>query len=170
MQKDDLDEWRELNLRWYQFGAFCPLFRIHGQFPYREIYNISPEGHPVYKSMVFYDRLRYRLMPYIYTLQVDLALRLYHHASPGNGPCCRSGGAGYRGRIHVRTRSAGVRFTPTGRGHASIPPATCGWYDLLSGQYFEEGRPIQRRLPWRKCRYMPGGAILPMGPGNAVHR
>ena len=30
---DDLDEWRELNMRWYQFGAFCPLFRIHGQYP-----------------------------------------------------------------------------------------------------------------------------------------
>ena len=64
----DMDEWRELNARWFQFGAFCPLFRSHGQYPYREIFNIAPESHPVYKTMVKYDKLRYRLMPYIYTL------------------------------------------------------------------------------------------------------
>ncbi len=47
----DLKEWRELNTRWYQFGAFAPLFRAHGQWPFREIYNIAPEGHPAYESM-----------------------------------------------------------------------------------------------------------------------
>ncbi|NSW94151.1 MAG: DUF4968 domain-containing protein, partial [Bacteroidales bacterium] len=65
---EDLEEWRELNTRWFQFGAFCPIFRSHGQFPFREIYNISPAGHPAYESMVYYDRLRYRLLPYIYSL------------------------------------------------------------------------------------------------------
>ena len=34
----DLDEWRELNTRWFQFGAFSPLFRSHGEYPFREIY------------------------------------------------------------------------------------------------------------------------------------
>lgn len=65
---EDLKEWRELNTRWFQFGAFCPLFRSHGQYPYREIYNIAPEGHPAYNSMVHYTKLRYKLMPYIYSL------------------------------------------------------------------------------------------------------
>lgn len=64
----DYKEWRELNARWYQFGAFCPLYRSHGQFPYREIWNIAPEGHPAYQSMVYYTRLRYRMIPYIYSL------------------------------------------------------------------------------------------------------
>src|SRR5258708_12695095 len=64
----DLDEWRELMTRWYQFGSFCPIFRVHGQFPYREIYNVAPEDHPAYKSMFYYDKLPYRLMPYIYSL------------------------------------------------------------------------------------------------------
>lgn len=64
----DLKEWRELNTRWYQFGAFVPLFRAHGQWPFREVYNIAPEQHPAYKSIVAYTRLRYRLMPYIYSL------------------------------------------------------------------------------------------------------
>jgi alpha-D-xyloside xylohydrolase len=68
IENADLKEWRELNTRWYQFGAFVPLFRAHGQFPFREPFNIAPEDHPAYKSILYYDRLRYRLMPYIYSL------------------------------------------------------------------------------------------------------
>jgi len=63
-----LEEWRELLTRWYQFGAFCPLYRSHGQFPYREIFNVAPEGSPQYDAMVGVTKLRYRLMPYIYSL------------------------------------------------------------------------------------------------------
>jgi len=33
-KEQDLEEWRELQTRWYQFGAFVPLFRSHGQFPF----------------------------------------------------------------------------------------------------------------------------------------
>ncbi|MFZ6009287.1 MAG: TIM-barrel domain-containing protein, partial [Bacteroidota bacterium] len=65
---DDLEEWREQMTRWFQFGAFCPLFRVHGQYPYREIFNVAPETHPAYQTMLYYDRLRYRLMPYLYSL------------------------------------------------------------------------------------------------------
>lgn len=66
-QGETLREWRELNTRWFQFGAFCPLFRSHGQFPFREIFNLAPEGSVEYASMVFYTKLRYRLLPYIYS-------------------------------------------------------------------------------------------------------
>ena len=67
----DLEEWRELNLRWFQFGAFAPLFRSHGEFPLREIYNLAPQGSEVYDSLVWYDKLRYRLLPYTYTVAAD---------------------------------------------------------------------------------------------------
>jgi alpha-D-xyloside xylohydrolase len=67
-QGETLREWRELNTRWFQFGAFCPVFRSHGQFPFREIFNIAPEGSEEYSSMVFYTKLRYRLLPYIYSI------------------------------------------------------------------------------------------------------
>ena len=66
-----LDEWREQNLRWFQFGAFVPVFRLHGQFPYREIWELAPEGTPHYDSFVHYLKLRYTLLPYIYTLAAD---------------------------------------------------------------------------------------------------
>ena len=64
----DYKEWRELNTRWYQFGAFVPLYRAHGQYPFREIWEIAPEGHPAYQSVVYYTKLRYNMMPYIYSL------------------------------------------------------------------------------------------------------
>jgi len=67
-ENNDLKEWRELNTRWYQFGAFVPLYRAHGQFPLREIFNIAPENHPAYQSILYYSKLHYRLMPYIYSL------------------------------------------------------------------------------------------------------
>ena len=65
---DDWREWQELQTRWFQFGAFCPLFRAHGQGPFREAWNIAHESEPAYNSIVYYTRLRYRLMPYIYAL------------------------------------------------------------------------------------------------------
>jgi len=64
----DLEEWRELNSRWYQYGAFLPLFRAHGQYPYREPYNIAPVDHPAYKSMTYAINLRYKLLAYNYSL------------------------------------------------------------------------------------------------------
>jgi len=66
-----LAEWRELYLRWFQFGAFSPLFRSHGEFPHRETYLVS-EGDPaMLAGLTHYHRLRYRLLPYIYTLAAD---------------------------------------------------------------------------------------------------
>lgn len=58
-------------------GTECPLVSVwhiypfvpsHGQFPLREIYNIAPEDHPAYQTILYYNQLRYRLMPYIYSL------------------------------------------------------------------------------------------------------
>ena len=65
---EDLKEWRELNARWHQVGAFAPMYRSHGQFPFREPWNIAPENDPTYKCIKYYLDLRYRLMPYIYTM------------------------------------------------------------------------------------------------------
>src|SRR3546814_1509895 len=48
-------EWRELNLRWFQFSAFSPLFRSHGEFPHRAIYEIAAGDDAMYDSMLWYD-------------------------------------------------------------------------------------------------------------------
>jgi alpha-D-xyloside xylohydrolase len=164
---EDLDEWRELNLRWYQFGAFCPLFRIHGQFPFREIYNISPEGHPVYKAMVYYDKLRYRLMPYIYTL----AGRTWHNDYTIMRPLMMD----HPGDTAVLDVADEYMFGPDllvcpvytyhARTREVYLPATSGWYDILTGQWYEGGKTITAEAPLEKIPvYAREGAILPLGP------
>ncbi len=65
---EEQKEWQEMNVRWHQWGAFTPIYRSHGSGVFREIYNIAREGTPAYKAMVESNKLRYRLMPYIYTM------------------------------------------------------------------------------------------------------
>ncbi|MBQ0096667.1 MAG: DUF5110 domain-containing protein [Bacteroidales bacterium] len=65
---EDLKEWRELQARWHEWGVFCPLYRAHGQWPCREPWNIAPKGTQTYDIIVNTDKLRYRLMPYLYSL------------------------------------------------------------------------------------------------------
>ena len=61
------DTYRELFTRWYQFGAFCPVFRVHGTSTPREIWNFGEPGTWAYDTQLKFDRLRYRLLPYIYS-------------------------------------------------------------------------------------------------------
>lgn len=60
--------YRELYTRWLQYGLFCPVFRSHGTEVPREIYLYGKAGEPVYDAMVSTIKLRYRLIPYIYSL------------------------------------------------------------------------------------------------------
>jgi alpha-D-xyloside xylohydrolase len=61
-------EYQELFTRWYQFGAFCPIFRVHGTNTPREIYQFGEPGYWAYDAQLKFDNLRYRLMPYIYSV------------------------------------------------------------------------------------------------------
>lgn len=166
-QGENLQEWRELNTRWYQYGAFCPLFRAHGQYPYREVYNIAPENSQEYQSIVYYDRLRYRLMPYIYSL----AGQTYHN--------------GYtlmRGLLMDFDQDTAVRhigdqfmFGPAflvnpvyaykARTRELYLPAGQGWYNLYDGKYTDGGQHITAAAPLNRIPlYVKAGSIVPFGP------
>ncbi len=60
--------YRELYVRWFQYGAFLPVFRSHGTDVRREPWNYGDAGEPFYDALLKANRLRYRLMPYIYSL------------------------------------------------------------------------------------------------------
>ena len=60
-------QFQELYVRWMQFGALCPMMRSHGADVYRELYYYGQPGEPVYDALVAAIRLRYRLLPYIYS-------------------------------------------------------------------------------------------------------
>jgi len=60
-------QYQELYVRWMQFGAFTPMMRSHGADIYRELYYFGRPGEPIYDALVAAVKLRYRLLPYIYS-------------------------------------------------------------------------------------------------------
>lgn len=163
----DLDEWRELNTRWFQFGSFCPLFRSHGQYPFREIYNLSPETHPAYKSMVYYDKLRYRLMPYIYSLA---GLTYFNDYT-----IMRAMEFDFAADSNVKNIGDQYMFGPSilvapvykykARSRTVCFPSTNGWYDFYSGAYVNGGNRMEVRAPYERIPlYVREGSIIPVGP------
>src|SRR5688572_27987795 len=163
----DLEEWRELMTRWYQFGAFAPLFRVHGQYPYREIYNTAPEDHPAYKSMLYYNKLRYRLMPYIYSL----AGMTYHD----NYTIMRGLVMDFAKDTAVLNIGDQYMFGPSllinpvyeyqQRSKELYLPKGQAWYDLYSGKRYEGGQKIKADVPYETMPvYVKEGSIIPFGP------
>ena len=166
-ENEDLKEWRELQTRWNQFGTFIPLFRSHGQWPLREIWNIAPDEHPAYKSFVYYDKLRYRLMPYLYSMAGWAHFKDYTLMRPlimdfngdkeveniGNqwmfGPALMACPVGY-----YKARNRSIYF-----------PEQCGWYNLYTNEYIEGGQNLIVEAPYEQIPvFVREGAIIPFGP------
>lgn len=167
VENEDLKEWRELQARWSQFGTFIPLFRVHGQWPLREIWNLAPDNHPCYKSFVFYDKLRYRLMPYLYSMAGWVHLKDYTMmrglVMDFNddrevldikdqwmfGPALMACPVGY-----YKARNRSVYF-----------PKQSGWYDLYTGEYIQGGQSLIVEAPYERIPvYVREGSIIPFGP------
>ncbi|HEV2480463.1 MAG TPA: TIM-barrel domain-containing protein [Puia sp.] len=164
----DLDEWREQFTRWYQFGAFCPLFRVHGQYPYREIFNVAPPDHPAYKSMLYYDKLRYRLMPYLYSL----AGHVWHDdytLMRGLVMDFDNDTATYNINDQYMLGPSLLIAPITqykARERAVYLPAGQGWYDLYTGSYTTGGQHLKAAAPYERMPvFVKAGSILPTGPG-----
>lgn len=163
----DLDEWRELNLRWFQFGAFSPLFRSHGEFPFREVYEISPEGSPMRASMVWYDKLRYRLMPYVYTLAADTYLK--------DGSIMRALAADFPQDLTARRQADEYLF---GSAFLVAPvtaykartrevrfPAGADWIDFATAERHRGGTTATVAAPLERMPlFVRAGSVVPMGP------
>ena len=60
-------QYQELYVRWMQYGLFTPVFRSHGADAPREIWQFGKKGEPVYDAIEKMIRLRYRLIPYLYS-------------------------------------------------------------------------------------------------------
>jgi alpha-D-xyloside xylohydrolase len=163
---EDLKEWRELNTRWFQFGAFCPLFRSHGQYPYREIYNLSPEGTPTYKSMLYYTKLRYRMMPYIYSLAgmtylndytIMRALVMDFNADTNTHDI----GDQYMFGTNLMVCPV-YNYKATSR--EVYFPVNTNWYNFETGEYITGGKTLSVAAPYERIPlFVREGSILPIG-------
>ena len=163
----DMKEWRELNTRWFQFGAFCPLFRAHGQYPFREPWEIAPEGHPAYESIVYYTKLRYSLMPYIYSL----AGKTYFDDYTIMRPLVMD----FLGDKKVENIGDTYMFGPAflvapvyeygARKRDVYFPESAGWYDFYSNEFYAAGVEKTVDAPYgRMPLYVRAGSIVPCGP------
>ncbi len=163
----DYREWRELNARWYQFGAFCPLFRAHGQYPYREAWHIAPKGHPCYESIVYYTRLRYRLMPYIYSLAGMTHFQDYTIMRPlvmDFTADQNTYNVGDQFLFGPALMAAPV-YEYGARKRTMYFPEGCGWYDFYSGKHIDGGQQLTVDAPYERIPlYVREGAIIPFGP------
>jgi len=163
----DLQEWRELMTRWFQFGTFCPLFRVHGEFPYREMFSVAPDTHPAYQSMLAYDKLRYRLMPYIYSLTGMVTQQDY---TIMRAPVMDFGSD--RNVLNIGDQfmfGPALMINPVTeykvRKRNVYLPAGAGWYDLKSGRFFKGGQTVQADAPYTDLPiFVRQGSILPCGP------
>ena len=160
------EEWQELQTRWHQFGAFVPLFRTHGQWPRRELWNITGKGSSAYESILWYMRLRYRLMPYLYSLTgavhfEDATLMRGLPMDFPDDPEVRDlsdqwllGPALMPCPVYeYKARSRSVYF-PEG-----------GWYDFYTGAYIPGGQRLTVDAPYERMPlYVRAGSIIPFGP------
>ena len=164
---EDMNEWRELNTRWFQFGTFAPLFRVHGQTPRREMFNMSSESNPAYQSMLYYDKLRYKLMPYIYSLTGQVYLKDY--------TIMRGLAMDFGNDTKALNIGDQFMFGPSllvnpvykykARERQLYLPAGTGWYDLYSGKYQAGGQSITANAPFERMpMYVKAGSIVPFGP------
>lgn len=163
----DYNEWRELNTRWYQFGAFTPLFRSHGQFPFREVWNIAPIGHPAYSSIVYYTNLRYRLMPYIYTMAGMTYFDDYTIMRPLVMDFPHDKNVESIGDQFMFGPSFMVCpvYTYEARHRDVYFPDGSNWYDFHTGQFIEGGQKLKVDAPYEQIPlFIREGAIIPVGP------
>ncbi len=167
VKPEDLEEWRELNTRWFQYGAFCPLFRVHGQFPPREMFNLAPDDHPAYQTMLAYDKLRYRLMPYIYSLagmvtHEDYTIMRALVMDFGSDRNVFNIGDQYMfGPAFLINPVTEYKVT----SREVYLPAGTGWYDFKTGKYFQGGQTVEADAPYSDMPiFVKEGSIVPFGP------
>jgi len=165
---------RELFTRWFQFGAFSPVFRIHGKGE-RAIFSNNWDA-PMKAILLKYDNLRYRLMPYIYsltwkvtnegyTMMRSLAFDFRNDPSIASIPDQYMFGPAFlvnpvMERMYSLPDSKKIKKT-----RQVYLPKSAGWYDFWTGKFIAGGKTIQAAAPIETLPlYIKAGSIVPMGP------
>lgn len=154
----------ELFTRWYQFGAFTPMFRIHGTGKSKEIWQFGKDVQPI---LLRYDRLRYRLLPYIYSV----AWQVTSQGGSMMKPLVFDFGADPDALDIADQYMFGPDFmvAPITRKGATertvYLPAGGDWYDFWTGKRMAGKRTVVASAPLDTLPlFVRAGAIIPMGP------
>jgi alpha-D-xyloside xylohydrolase len=155
--------YRELFTRWFQYGTFCPIFRVHGSRDENELWSYGPETQQV---LVAFDRLRYRMLPYIYSLAWKTTSERYTPMRPlvmdfrGDARAADIGDQFMYGPAFLVSPVTEPAATTR---HLYVPRGS--WYDFWTGAPLAGGTAIDARAP---IDIMPvlvrAGSIVPLGP------
>jgi alpha-D-xyloside xylohydrolase len=158
------EEYREVLIRWFEFGAFCPIFRIHGYQSETEMWKYGPE---VEQDLRAFDTLRYRLLPYIYSEAWDVTHQ--------GGTMMRALPLAFSGDANVREVQDQFMFgssllispviTKGARERDVRLPGTGSWIDFWTGERLNGGESVKADAPLSQIPiHVNAGSILVLGP------
>jgi alpha-D-xyloside xylohydrolase len=162
----DEDEFRELNARWFEFSTFTPLLRVHGEVRPREMWMLGGDTSPVYQTEVKFDRIRYRLFPYIYSL----AGAVTQH----DGSIMRPLVMDFPADAEARSLTDEFLFGPSllvapilhykERSRPVYLPGGAPWYNFWTGEA-STGTHVTADAPYDAMPvFVRAGSIVPLGP------
>lgn len=170
---------RELYVRWTQFGAFTPMMRSHGTCTPREIYQFGEKGSWEFDALEKYICLRYKLLPYIYSTawgvshNDDTFMRGLFMDFPDDRKACELNDQYLFGRSILVAPVTEAMYVDTDKKEdfsiiktrkVYLPKGT-GWTDFWTGERLQGGQMVTKETPidimplYVKC-----GSILPIGP------
>ncbi len=175
-------DYRELYVRWLQFGAFMPMMRSHGTNTPREIWQFGKKGDWAYDAIEKYIQLRYRLLPYNYALSWDVTskagtiMRALAMDFPEDKNTYAIDNQYMYGKAFLvcpvtqpfyvsgTKVDAKINFNQM-QTQAVYLPAGAEWYDFWTGQKIAGGQTIEKKVPIDILPlYIKAGSIVPMGP------
>ncbi len=159
------DEWRELNARWFELSTFTPLLRVHGELRPREMWTLGI-GSPAYNAELKFDRLRYAMFPYIYSMAGWSTQRAYTMFRPLVMDFAEDRTA--------RELTDEYMFGPAflvapiteykQQSRSVYLPTAASWYNFWTGRYIGAGA-ISAAAPYDQIPvFVRAGSILPYGP------
>jgi alpha-D-xyloside xylohydrolase len=154
----------ELFTRWFQFGAFCPMFRVHGTSHPKEMWRFDTNTEAI---LIRYDNLRYHLLPYIYSVAWQVSSDNYTMMRPLVMDFCQD--------TNVYDIADQYLFGPAlmvcpvtrpGATNRSVYlPSGAQWIDFWTGRTFSGGQQIETTAPIQTLPlFVRAGSIIPYGP------
>jgi alpha-D-xyloside xylohydrolase len=154
----------ELYTRWYQFGAFNPMFRVHGTGESKEIWRFPAATQKILRDVT---ALRYRLLPYIYSASWDVTSR--------HGTMMRALAMDFRADAQAVATADQYMFgkalmvapvtSPNTAVRTVYLPANSEWFDFWTGQRYAGGKVVAAKADIATIPlFARAGSILPLGP------
>jgi alpha-D-xyloside xylohydrolase len=156
--------YQEVYVRWFQYGTFCPVFRTHGARKTNELWSYGSRAEEI---LTYFDKLRYRLLPYIYSLAWKVTSDGYTpmRALVMDFPADRKG-------LDVADQfmfGPAILVNPVVEAGATSRtvylPAGASWYDFWTGTLLKGGQTVSAPAPLETMPlFVRAGSIVPMGP------